>query len=39
VGEWLQKLLTETQYFGTILPRIPVPIERKIKMRVRSRHP
>ena len=28
------KLLTELQYYGTMLPRIPVPIERKIKMRL-----
>lgn len=34
MGQWVVKLLTELQYFGTLLPRIPVPIERKIKMRV-----
>lgn len=34
MGEWLVKLLTELQYYGTMLPRIPVPIERKIKMRL-----
>jgi hypothetical protein len=34
MGEWLVKLLTELQYYGTMLPRIPVPIERKIKVRL-----
>ena len=31
VGAFCVKLLTEMQYFGTTLPRIPVPIECKIK--------
>ncbi len=34
MGAWLVKLLTELQYYGTMLPRIPVPIERKIKVRL-----
>lgn len=32
MGEFCIKLLTDMQYFGTTLPRIPVPIERKIKV-------
>ena len=32
IGKYCIKLLTEMQYFGTMLPRIPVPIERKIKL-------
>lgn len=32
LGEFCIKLLTDMQYFGTTLPRIPVPIERKIKV-------
>lgn len=32
IGEFCVKLLTDMQYFGTTLPRIPVPIERKIKV-------
>jgi len=32
MGQYLIKLLIEMQYFGTTLPRIPVPIERKIKV-------
>ena len=32
IGEYCIKLLTEMQYFGTTLPRIPVPIERKMKV-------
>lgn len=32
IGEYLIKLLTDMQYFNTTLPRIPVPIERKIKV-------
>ena len=32
IGAYCIKLLTEMQYFGTTLPRIPVPIERKIKV-------
>jgi pre-mRNA-splicing factor 38B len=31
-GEYCIKLLTDMQYFGTTLPRIPVPIERKMKV-------
>jgi pre-mRNA-splicing factor 38B len=32
MGVYCIKLLTDMQYFGTTLPRIPVPIERKIKV-------
>ena len=32
VGAYAIKLLTDMQYFGTTLPRIPVPIERKMKV-------
>lgn len=32
VGDYCIKLLTDMQYFGTTLPRIPVPIERKMKV-------
>jgi pre-mRNA-splicing factor 38B len=32
VGQFCIKLLTDMQYFGTTLPRIPVPIERKMKV-------
>lgn len=32
VGQYITKLLTDMQYYGTTLPRIPVPIERKIKV-------
>lgn len=32
MGEYCTKLLLDMQYFGTTLPRIPVPIERKIKV-------
>jgi pre-mRNA-splicing factor 38B len=32
IGEYCVKLLTDMQYFGTTLSRIPVPIERKIKV-------
>lgn len=32
IGQYITKLLTEMQYYGTTLPRIPVPIERKIKV-------
>ena len=32
IGEYCIKLLTEMQYYGTTLPRIPVPIERKMKV-------
>jgi len=32
MGHYLTKLLTEMQYYGTPFPRIPVPIERKIKV-------
>ena len=32
IGAFCIKLLTELNYFGTTLPRIPVPIERKIKV-------
>jgi pre-mRNA-splicing factor 38B len=32
VGEYCIKLLTDMSYFGTTLNRIPIPIERKIKV-------
>lgn len=32
VGAFVTKLLTDMQYYGTTLPRIPVPIERKMKV-------
>lgn len=32
IGSYAIKLVTDMQYFGTTLPRIPVPIERKIKV-------
>lgn len=30
IGEYVEKLLTDQQYFGTRLPRIPMAIENKI---------
>mmetsp|Transcript_29016 Transcript_29016/g.48755 ORF Transcript_29016/g.48755 Transcript_29016/m.48755 type:complete len:508 (-) Transcript_29016:745-2268(-) len=32
IGQYCVKLLTDMQYYGTTLPRIPVPIERKMKV-------
>jgi len=32
IGEYCIKLLTDMAYYGTTLPRIPIPIERKIKV-------
>ena len=32
IGEYCVKLLMDMQYYGTTLPRIPVPIERKMKV-------
>lgn len=32
IGEYCIKLLTDMSYFGTTLNRIPIPIERKIKV-------
>jgi len=32
VGEWIKTLLSGNKYFNTILPRIPVPVERQYKM-------
>mmetsp|Transcript_21221 Transcript_21221/g.21342 ORF Transcript_21221/g.21342 Transcript_21221/m.21342 type:complete len:376 (+) Transcript_21221:164-1291(+) len=32
IGKYCIKLLTDMQYFGTMLPRIPVLIERRIKV-------
>ena len=32
IGQYCIKLLTDMSYFSTTLPRIPVPIERKIKV-------
>jgi len=34
LGQWAGLLITEQQYFGTILPRIPVKIEREVKIRM-----
>lgn len=34
IGEYCIKLLTDMQYYGTTLPRIPVLIERKIKVQL-----
>lgn len=34
VGKYVRKLFTEMDYFGTLLRRIPVPIERAIKLEV-----
>lgn len=34
MGEYLQKLLGELQYYGTILPRIPVKIDLNNKARL-----
>lgn len=34
LGLWLRGLLSDLHYYGTMLPRIPVPLERKIKMRL-----
>jgi pre-mRNA-splicing factor 38B len=32
IGKWIKSLLEGNKYFSTILPRIPVPVERKYKM-------
>jgi pre-mRNA-splicing factor 38B len=32
LGKWLQKILTEIQFYGTTLPRIPVMLARKFKL-------
>ena len=34
VSAWLRALLAEQKYYGTILPRIPVKIEREIKVKM-----
>lgn len=34
IGEYARKLLTELQYYNTMLPRIPVMIERGIKVKL-----
>ena len=34
MGEWLEFLLVEAKYYSTILPRIPVPIARLLKVKV-----
>eukprot|EP00618_Florenciella_parvula_P037269 CAMPEP_0119479944 /NCGR_PEP_ID=MMETSP1344-20130328/8983_1 /TAXON_ID=236787 /ORGANISM="Florenciella parvula, Strain CCMP2471" /LENGTH=330 /DNA_ID=CAMNT_0007514221 /DNA_START=174 /DNA_END=1163 /DNA_ORIENTATION=- len=31
IGKWCTKILTDMSYYNTMLPRIPVPVERKIK--------
>lgn len=35
LGAWVRGLLTELNYFTTVLPRIPVPVQRDIKARLR----
>lgn len=32
IGKYCVKLLTDMNYYGTTLPRIPVPVERKIRV-------
>ncbi|CAM9473366.1 unnamed protein product, partial [Phaeothamnion confervicola] len=34
VGAYVEKLINDMQYYGTTLPRIPVPIERKMKVQM-----
>ncbi|KAJ8613356.1 hypothetical protein CTAYLR_002259 [Chrysophaeum taylorii] len=34
VSSWLRDLLTDQKYFGTILPRIPVKIEREMQVKM-----
>ena len=34
LSQWLRGLLTDQKYFGTILPRIPLKIERMLKVRM-----
>ncbi|CAM9395331.1 unnamed protein product [Chrysoparadoxa australica] len=34
MGQYVQKLITDMQYYGTMLPRIPVPIERSMKVQL-----
>ena len=34
MGEYLEKLLLEQEYFGTRLPKVPILIERKIKIKL-----
>ena len=36
MGEWLEHLLVEPKYYSTLLPRIPVPIARSLKVKVRA---
>lgn len=31
MGKFIQKILSDMQFYGNPLPRIPVPIERKLK--------
>ncbi|CAN0013087.1 unnamed protein product, partial [Ectocarpus sp. 13 AM-2016] len=34
MGKWVRKIISEMQYYGTMLPRIPVLIERKMKVQL-----
>ena len=34
VSQWLRGLLTDQKYYGTVLPRIPVKIERDVRVRL-----
>lgn len=34
VGEYVRSLLTDMDYFGTLLPRLPVSVERDIKVKL-----
>ena len=34
VGEYVRSLLTSMDYFGTILPRLPIGLEREIKVKL-----
>lgn len=36
IGEYIRFVLTKRDYFGTLLPRIPVTVERDIKKRVKK---
>lgn len=35
MGYYLRNLLTDLKYYGTMLPRVPVPIMRQIQVKVR----
>ena len=36
IGEWLELIMVENKYYHTMLPRIPVPIARLLKVKVRA---